>query len=204
MKLHWSPRSPYCRKVMVAAHELSLANEIELVATPVTMATSNAELRSDNPLNKLPTLVVDEGPAIFDSFVIIDYLDELAGSNKLIPRIGASRLRALRLHALGQGLIDLLVLARNEELRPSEIRSKPHMVANLEKRRATVHQLNQEVDDVAAEPFGIAQITVGCALNYWDFRFGSEPWRDDAPQLVGWLSSFDARDSAKRTIFRTT
>jgi glutathione S-transferase len=84
MKLHWSPKSPYVRKVMICAHELELTDRLELVRSVAAMLKPNERLMIDNPLSKIPTLVLDDGFAIFDSVVICEYLDTLHGGRKII------------------------------------------------------------------------------------------------------------------------
>lgn len=201
MRLHWSPRSPYVRKVMVAAHELGFAERIERRRTPVAMSSSNDDLRPDNPLNKIPTLVLDDGLALFDSYTILEYFDQLAGGGKLIPAAGRERILAQRLHAFGSGLLDLLILSRNERDRPDGQRSPAHVAAFTAKRVATLQRLEQDVASIEQGPFMIGQIAVGCALSYLDFRFAAEPWRDAHPRLAGWHKSFEARPSAQATVF---
>ena len=202
MKLHWSPRSPYVRKVMVAAYELGLNEQIEKTRSVVAMSSVNLDLRPDNPLNKIPTLVLDDGLAIFDSYVICDYLDSLAGGGKLIPLQGRVRVETLRMHALGSGLLDLLILARNERERPDLQRSSAHMLAFADKREATLKQLEREVTWLLETPFNLGHIAVGCALSYADFRFANEPWREDVPHLAQWHRRFEARESAVATQFK--
>ncbi|HLY90910.1 MAG TPA: glutathione S-transferase N-terminal domain-containing protein, partial [Acetobacteraceae bacterium] len=85
MKLHWSPRSPYVRKVMVVAHELGLADRIETVRTVVGGTTPHLELMRENPLGKIPTLVLEDGTILYDSPVICEYLDTLHAGEKLFP-----------------------------------------------------------------------------------------------------------------------
>src|SRR5215472_16028820 len=110
MKLHWSPRSPFVRKVMVAVHELGLVDRIMCVRTVAATTKPHAELMRDNPLSKIPTLVLDDGTVIYDSPVICEYLDGLSGAPKLHPTEPKARLVALRRQALGDGFLDLLVL----------------------------------------------------------------------------------------------
>ena len=110
MKLHWSPRSPFVRKVMIAAHETGLVDRLTCVRTVVAMTAPNAALLSDNPLSKIPTLVLDDGSALYDSGVICEYLDTLHDGSKLFPADAKARWTALRRHALGSGLLDLLIL----------------------------------------------------------------------------------------------
>ena len=123
MKLHWSPRSPFVRKVMIVAHERELIDRVDCVRTVAAMTTPHAELMRDNPLSKIPTLVLDDGTALYDSPVICEYLDALDDKPQLFPLDRKPRMLALRRQALGDGFLDLLVLARNERLRqqPSQV-----------------------------------------------------------------------------------
>ena len=126
MKLHWSPRSPFVRKVMVAAHETGLVERLSLVRTVVAMTTTNKELQPDNPLSKLPTLVLDDGTPLYDSVVICEYLDTLHDGPKLFPSDAKAKWTALRRHALGDGLLELLILWRNERERATSRAGIPH------------------------------------------------------------------------------
>ena len=128
MKLHWSPRSPFVRKVMIVAHELDLTGRIETVRTVVAMVRPNPDLLSDNPLSKIPTLVLDDGRVLIDSLVICEYLDALAGGGRLFPAQGDARWDALARHALANGLLDILILWRNERDKP-EARRTPEWLA---------------------------------------------------------------------------
>src|SRR6202041_4025060 len=103
MKLHWSPRSPFVRKVMVVVHELGLADRVICVRTVAASTRPHAVLMQDNPLSKIPTLVLDDGTVIYDSPVICEYLDALDGGPKLFPAEARARLLALRRQALGDG-----------------------------------------------------------------------------------------------------
>src|SRR3954447_8711164 len=109
MRLHWSPRSPFVRKVMVTAHELGLADRIDCVRTVVRMTQLNRDLLPENPLSKIPTLVLPDGTVLIDSVVICEYLDAVAGGDILFPPAGAERWTALARHALGNGLLDILI-----------------------------------------------------------------------------------------------
>ena len=116
MRLHWSPKSPYVRKVMICAHELGILPRLELVRSVAAMLKPNAALMVDNPLSKIPTLVREDGSTLFDSIVICEYLNDQAGGS-LFPTQGEARWQALRWHALGDGLLDVLILWRNERER---------------------------------------------------------------------------------------
>ena len=121
MKLYHSTTSPYVRKVMVVAIELGLADRIELVPAKVSPVVRTAPVIADNPLGKLPTLVADDGMVIFDSRVIVEHLDALAGGGRLIPASGAARWRALTDQALADGILDAALLERYEvSLRPPD------------------------------------------------------------------------------------
>src|ERR1700722_15095798 len=114
MKLHWSPRSPFVRKVMIFAHERGVADRITCVRTVAAMTRPHADLMKDNPLSKIPTLVLDNGTVLYDSPVICEYLDALDGAPKLFPRQSTARMTALCRQALGDGFMDLMVTHRNE------------------------------------------------------------------------------------------
>src|SRR5215470_4796857 len=126
MKLHWSPRSPFVRKVMIMARELGLVDRLDCVRTVAATTKPHAELIRDNPLSKIPTLMLDDGTALYDSPVICEYLDALDGKPQLFPLDRKRRIVALRRQALGDGFLDLLVLARNERSReqPSKLHLK--------------------------------------------------------------------------------
>jgi glutathione S-transferase len=198
MKLHWSPRSPFVRKVMIVAHERGVIERLHCVRTVAEMTTPHAELMRDNPLSKIPTLVLDDGMVIYDSPVICEYLDALDGNAKLFPQHGRGRIVALRRQALGDGLLDLLVLARNERMRaqPSEV----HLASAAARTAATIDHLEQEAEALAATPFGIGHIAIGCALSYLDFRFAEQDWRRHHPRLANWHASFSARPSVQATL----
>jgi glutathione S-transferase len=197
MKLHWSPRSPFVRKVMIVAHERGLVDRIDCVRTVAAMTTPHAELMRDNPLSKIPTLVLDDGTALYDSPVICEYLDALDGKPHLFPRGREPRIRALRRQALGDGFLDLLVLARNERLReqPAEI----HLTSAALRTAAVLDHLERESDGLASSGFDIGHIAIGCALSYLDFRFAEEDWRKDHQRLAIWHDVFAARPSAEAT-----
>ena len=113
MKLHWSPKSPYVRKVMICAHELGVVERLQTVRSVAAMLEPNPAIMEDNPLGKIPTLVLDDGSSLFDSVVICDYLNDLA-QGPLFPMQGQAKWDALRWHAFGDGLLEVLILWRND------------------------------------------------------------------------------------------
>jgi glutathione S-transferase len=197
MKLHWSPRSPFVRKVMIVAHERGLIDRLNCVRTVAAMTTPHPELMRDNPLSKIPTLVLDDGTALYDSPVICEYLDALDGTPQLFPVEHDSRMRALRRQALGDGFLDLLVLARNERLR--EQPAQVYLTSTAVRTAAVLDSLEREADALAASGFDIGHIAIGCALSYLDFRFAEDDWRKDHARLAIWHAVFTARPSVQAT-----
>lgn len=197
MKLHWSPRSPQVRKVMIVAHELGLADRINCVRTVVDPARPHLALMEENPLSKIPTLVLDDGTVLYDSPIICEYLDSLHESPNLIPRDFKERLTTLRRQALGDGFIEFLLLLRNERARahPSDIL----LSAFATKGQAVLRALDKEADNLATSPFTIGHIAIGGALSYLDFRFAKEDWRTDHPRIARWHEEFRARPSVRTT-----
>jgi glutathione S-transferase len=197
MKLHWSPRSPFVRKVMVVAHELGVADRIACVRTVAATTKPHAELMRDNPLSKIPTLVLDDGTAIYDSPVICEYLDGLSGAPKLHPAEPKARLAALRRQALGDGFLDLLVLLRDERMRANP--SGVHKASAAARKEAVLRNLESDADGLGRAPFGIGHIAIGCALSYLDFRYADEDWRKAHPRIAHWHADFAARPSVRAT-----
>src|SRR3954454_14081214 len=118
MLLHWSPRSPYVRKVLITAQETGIADRIQKVRTVVASSEPNTELMKENPQSRLPTLRLADGTIVYDSPVICEYFDMLAGGGQLFPRAFPERLVALRRQSLGDGMLDTLLMWRGEVTRP--------------------------------------------------------------------------------------
>jgi len=200
MTLHWSPRSPYVRKVMIAASEMGLTDRIRIVRTIVGGTTPHAELMRINPLGKIPTLELEDGSVIYDSPVIIEYLDTLHSGPKLFPVAWPERLTALRRHALGQGMLDNALPLLGEGFRPSERQSEPHKLLWRAKLRACVDALEHEAEALSASGFTVGHLAIGVALAYLDFRFANLAWRDGHPKLAAWHAIFDARPSVQANL----
>jgi len=187
MILRYSAASPYARKIRIAADLLGLADRIEIVTA--STADPNDTLRTQNPLGKIPTLVLEDGSALYDSRVIAEYLDHLAGGGKLIPADPSRRFEALRLQALGDGINDAALLIRYETAtRPAELRDP----AAIELQQGKIDRALAALE--AAPPGGpadLGQIAVACALGYLDLRFEGA-WRAKHPRLLGWLADFGA------------
>jgi glutathione S-transferase len=197
MKLHWSPRSPFVRKVMIVAHELGLTDRITCVRTVVATTRPHMPLMEENPLSKIPTLVLDDGTVLYDSPVICEYLDSLHAGRKLVPADGKERMTALRRQALGDGFLDFLLLLRNE--REREHPSPVHVATFGTKKQAALKALDKEAGDLAASGFTVGHIAIGCALSYLDFRFGDEDWRSGHPGIARWHRDYCQRPSVRAT-----
>jgi glutathione S-transferase len=193
MILRFSPSSPFVRKVRIAAALVGLDSEITLERADTT--DPNDSLRRTNPLGKIPVLIIEDGSAIFDSRVIVDYLDERAGGGKIVPRQGAKRLAALRLQALCDGILDASVLTVYEgRFRKPELHEPKWLelqAGKVARALAVLEAAPPSLETSQALP-DVGQIALACALGYRDFRFGGS-WRSDHPRLVGWLDNFAAR-----------
>lgn len=200
MRLYWSPRSPYVRKVMIFAHEVGLAGRIETVRTAVAMTQPNRELMRINPLGKIPTLVTDEGAVLFDSALICEYLDSLHGGTRLFPGEPEKRWQALRWHALGNNMLDNLVLWLNERRRPQPQQSPDILSAFDLKIRASLDFLDNEAAELGAASLSIGHICIGDALGYIDFRFPGLDWRNGRGRVAAWHESFAQRPSFRNTM----
>ena len=194
MILRSSPASPFVRKVRIAISLLGFDNKIS-VEPADTNNTSDA-LRRQNPLGKIPVLIAEDGAAYYDSRVILEFLDELAGGGRIVPREARARLAALRLQALSDGILDASILAVYEaRWRASEHHEQKwldHQAGKVTRALAVLESNPPALDAASAGLPNVGQIALACALGYRDFRFGAG-WRADHPRVVGWLDDFAAR-----------
>ena len=179
--------SPFARKVRIAAAVLELDDRIEIVAADT--GNPGDTLRRQNPLGKIPALIVESGDVLFDSAVIVEYLDWLAGGGRIIPAEPVRRFRSLTQQALADGIMEAAVLLRYELLwREPGMRSEQWIAYQGDKisraLAAFEHSPPEELSDVAT-------IALACALGYLDLRLGGA-WRADHPRLVAWLDLFSA------------
>ncbi|WP_108610577.1 glutathione S-transferase family protein [Aminobacter sp. MSH1] len=202
IQMFWSSRSPYCRKVMIVAHELAIVDRLRIERVVVGSAIPNARVMGYNPLNKIPTIVVPDGRVYFDSPVIAELFDMWYGQSTLFPRDVMERQRAIRWQALGDGFMDLLIQLLAESTRPVELRSSKHLESYNLKIATVIDGLQAEAAELAAVGFGIGHISIGCALGHLDFRFGHIAWKEDHPQLAAWYADFLRRPSAQATEYQ--
>lgn len=198
MKLKYGALSPFVRKVMVSAIELGLDGRIEKVPSPLSAVQANPGVIAVNPVGKIPALETDDGVPLYDSPVIIEYLDHLAGGGTLVPPVGPERWRALRVNALADGLLDAGVSARTETTRPAEKQWDVWIAAQRAKVVNCLDRLENECATFAASPT-IGEIAAGCALGWLDFRLPDLGWREGRPTLAAWYEVFAARPAMTAT-----
>ena len=190
MILRSSPSSPFVRKVRIAISLLGFDDQVKSERADTT--DPNDTLRKINPLGKIPVLILDDGSAIYDSRVILDYLDERAGGGKIVPRQGAERLAALRLQSLCDGILDASILGIYEgRFRKPEMQEPKWLELQDGKVSRALAVLESSPPPLDPLP-NVGQIALACALGYRDFRFGGS-WRNAHPRLVAWLDHFAAR-----------
>ncbi len=185
--LRSSTTSPFARKIRIAMAILGLADEIKIENTD-TLDPKDS-VRQQNPLGKIPTLVLDDGSTIFDSPLILEYLDDRAGGGRILPRAGAPRFEALREQALADGILDAGILRVYEgRFRPEEKR-EPKWIDHQAGKMSRALAAFEDTPPAFGPMIHVGHITLACALGYLDFRFGTD-WRRTHPKLVKWLDEF--------------
>lgn len=197
MKLYGSFTSPYARKARIVVIEKSIdCDFVEEIP-----GHDNERLNRMNPLVKVPVLEISDSRLLYDSPVIVEYLDSLSGE-PLIPPAGDARWEVQRLHALGDGILDAVVtrmieVRRQEQLRMDEVIDKQEQkVANA------LTQLNRDVRNreyLVGDTYTLADLAIGVALEYIDLRY-THDWRTRFPELAYWLASISARPAFRETV----
>ncbi len=195
MKLFDNPASPFCRKVLVLAHETGQLDQIEVMAAGGSPVASDNMPKHINPLGKIPTLVTDDGKALFDSRVICQFLDARSGGN-FYP--SSTRFDTLAMEALGDGVMDAAVLMVYEaRCREDAMQSSEWVEAQWAK---VVRALDALEADLPGTAIDMGQISVACALGYIDFRHDARSWRDGRPNLAAWFEEISKRPSMAATV----
>ena len=185
--LRSAPASPFARKVRIGAHVVGLIDDIELQGGP---SGDDDVIYQQSPLGKIPVLVTADGRAIYDSPVILEYLDAIATPGSLIPTESGARFDALRLQALADGILDAAILIIYEgRYRPDQQPYEPWLDFQRGKIERTLDVL--AADPPPAEPITVGTIALASALGYLDFRKQVE-WRARNPALIPWLDAFAA------------
>jgi glutathione S-transferase len=189
LTLRSSPASPFGRKVKISAALLGLTDRIQVVDAD----TMNPEdtLRQQNPLGKIPALILENGEALYDSRVIVEYLDHLAGGGRILPT-GWDRFVALREQALADGIMDAALLQVYEgRWRAEDRRESKWTEHQADKVRRGLDYAEAHLSTPNAN-LHIGHVALACALGYLDLRFAGG-WRKTYPKLVSWLNDFEAR-----------
>ena len=195
MKLAYSPNSPYVRKCVALAIQRGIDKQVELW----TVGTTDPALLKVNPLSKVPTLVLDDGTALYDSPVICEYLDSVGDGPKMFPPVGPARWKALRQEALGDGILDATQPRRREIALPQDEGRQTYIALQQGKVKAALAVLEAEADSLGVLT-NIGEITIACALGYMDFRYANEPWRPGHPKLEAWYAKVSAMPAMARTV----
>jgi glutathione S-transferase len=199
MMLYFNPASPFARKALVVAHERAQFVHLELVTAIPLPIRPVPELARVNPLGKVPTLVLEDGTALYDSRVIAEYLDSLGGGTRLFPASGMARWTALRRQAQADGIMDAAVAVRYERaVRPPERLFPEWVEGQLTKVRQALDALESEAASLSGA-VTIGEVAIGCALGYLDFRYPEEAWRTRRPALAAFYEGFSARPSMRLT-----
>jgi len=202
MKLYHNPASPFVRKVRVVASECGVANQIALEEIALTPVSPHSGLVDDNPLGKIPALVVDGNQCLYDSRVICEFLDTKF-SGGLFPSAMEDRIRALRWQAVADGLCDAAVLVRYEGfVRPESKQWSEWIEGQLDKCRQAIDHLELECQKTSNKFSGVIDIgtlSIAVALAYFEFRNSDEQWMQRAPVLASWYQQFSKRPSLTAT-----
>jgi glutathione S-transferase len=174
-----------------------LIDKIEFISATVAPGQANEEYSRITPLKKLPVLILDNGDVILDSYVIVEYLDELAGGGKLIPSAGPTRWQVKTDHSLLQGMLDSMLLCRYEKMvRPQGLQWQAWSDDHWNRAWTGMARFENK-PDVLSRPFDIVQIGLVCVLGYADFRFADSGWRKAFPKLDAFHQRMLERPSVK-------
>jgi glutathione S-transferase len=189
MILHSTAASPFVRKVRMAVRILGLEDRIEERETDLNDPAD--AIRRQNPLGKIPALTREDGSTLYDSAVILEYLDHLAGGGRIVPRDPDARFAALTLEALCDGALDASVLIVYEgRYRPPEMRVQAWIDRQAGKVERALAALEASAPPLSGTPH-VGQIALACLLGYRDFRFDGS-WRQTHPRLSAWHDAFAA------------
>jgi glutathione S-transferase len=198
MQLLSLPASPFVRKVRVAMHELGLADRVEVVHVETSPHNSDPRVTAQNPLGRVPTLIRDDGPPLYESGVICEYLDSLVDAPTLVPMTGERRWASRRLHALADGIAQEGVTLRREASRPVELQWSQVTESFGAKLTRSFDYLEANPDLVEGE-LDIGQIALATTIAWLVFREVGPPVFDDRTRLTAWYESFAKRESMRAT-----
>jgi glutathione S-transferase len=199
MKLRWAPGSPFVRKVMVTAIETGQEDAIEKIATDYH--APNSDIVDQNPLGKVPALILDDGSILVDSPVICAYLDSLHEGPRMIPEDAKERWAALSLEGLADGMTESAIAVQRERGRPEDKRWDQFRDRQWGKFERTMDWLEAN-PKLFEKPVNIGQIAVACGIGWIEFRMGDVlgEWRRRWPRLGAWHDEFSRRPSMRATM----
>lgn len=195
MKLYYSPTSPYARKVLAVAIEKGLDSKLEKLAA----REPGVNLERMNPLDKIPTLVTDDGEVLIESALISQYLDEIGGGRRLYPESGKARRRALQLEAIGHGVCDAGVLCRMEARMHKPEQMSPEWLERQQKKlKRGLAAMEQALGELGAAVTP-AHITYAVTLYFFEQHNITPGWQQSYPKLAAWYDSFRQQPCVKST-----
>jgi glutathione S-transferase len=196
MKLFSSPTSPYARKVRVLIIELGLGDDIEVLST--LPMEDPQDLHAANPVGKVPTLMLSDDRALYDSPVICEYLDARKGF-RFLPESGDRRWDCLRRQALGDGVLDAAFSRTAENNKGENERSQMWFERWSNAINRSLEVMSRDLE-ISGERFDLGDVTFGCALGYLDLRHGDMNWREGRTSLAQWYEKVSARPSFNETV----
>ena len=199
MKLLYTVNSPYARKVRIVAIE----KHIDVTLQEVVLTDPDCPVKNHNPLGKVPVLILNDGDSLYDSRVIVEYLDFHTPVARLISQDHSAKIKVRRWEALADGVCDAAVSVMLEQRKPEERQSQANIDKQMEKVPRGLEVLNLDIFKkkwCVNETFGLADIALGCALGYIDFRFKDLNWQDKYPNLAKHYSVLVKRPSFKKTM----
>lgn len=198
MKLLYTPNSPYSRKVRIVGIE----KHLDITLQQVQLDAADSPVQQYNPLGKVPVLILDNEEALYDSRVIVEYLDTRSPVSKLVPNEHASRIAVIRWEALADGISDAAVAAMVEQRKPEQQQSKLYIEKQMVKVNQGLEKLNQDISKkkwCVNETFSLADIAIGCMLGYINLRFNAMNWQKHYPELAKHFTILSKRPSFKET-----
>lgn len=185
MQLYQNPASPFVNKTLIVIHECGLADKVELVEIALAPGKPNHDFGKLNPLRMIPTLIREDGSALYDSYAICDFLIQLSGNETMLPANGEERANVLLGHAVCNGLMERAVATRYETFaRPEEYRWPAMVDDNMNRIEESLAWLNENIDTLLGGPFDLSEASFVAAIKYLDFRFSEIGWRDKYPALT--------------------
>jgi len=196
--IHWSPKSPFVRKVMFVLLECGLGEGVEKIRTVADRLRPDLAYMARNPLGTIPALLLADGRLLVDSALICDYLLTLRPCPRLLPQSGRARFDVLQRQALADGMLDAILFWRQERLRPEPCQSAQVHSAYALKAATALDRMDREMRGLPEAP-DLGQIAAGCALAYLDLRFPDLDWRRGRAELARWHRNFEDLPSARAT-----